>query len=97
MSIWRAPLWKQLAAVWLGALVLEVILLGLQYRRPFKIFWLIPYPSWRLVWPSVVGLFREYPLLGAALVGVPLLTIGITLVLSLRRVGVRRLARHSVG
>ena len=65
--------------------MLDVLLLWLQFRRPFKFFWLIPYPNWRLVWPSVVTLCREYPLLGAALIGVPLASVVITLVLCFHR------------
>lgn len=86
MWFWRAPLWRQLATLWVSALVLDALILWLQFRRPFKFFWMIPYPGWRHVWPSVIGMFREYPLLVLGTVGVPVLAILLTIALVANRV-----------
>lgn len=86
MWFWRAPLWRQLATLWLSALVLDALLLWLQFRRPFKFLWIIPYPGWRLVWESIVGIFREYPLLVLGLLAVPLVAILLTIALVANRV-----------
>ena len=86
MWFWRAALWKQLAIVWAAAFVVDAVLFAWQFRRPLKVFWLIPSPDWRLIWPSVAPLFRDYPVLGLALVVVPLVTLALTIGLILNRV-----------
>jgi len=87
MSLWQASLWKQLITVWASALVLDLFLFWLQFRQPVKVFWLIPYPNLRLLWPGVVRLFGDYPLLAFAVVAIPVLTILLTIALC---------AKHSV-
>jgi hypothetical protein len=62
------------------------LLLWLQFRRPFKFLWIIPYPAWRNVWPSIVGMFREQPLLVLGIVGAPVLAILLTIALVANRV-----------
>ena len=85
MSFWNAPLWKQLVTVWATALVLEVVLFSLQARRPFEVFWLLPYPNWRMLWPSLVALTRAHPLFALSVVVVPVVTLVLTVVLCVQR------------
>ena len=75
------PLWKQLAVVWLGAVLLSSLLLRLELRRPYKFFWLIPYPSWRTVTSMIVQFFRRRPLSATAVIGVPAAAMVVSLAL----------------
>jgi hypothetical protein len=61
----RAPLWLQLLILWGGAIALSATLIAFDLRlsAPYKFFWLIPYPNLRLMWPVLIGAFREKPLL----------------------------------
>lgn len=60
----RTPLWRQLAVVWGGALVLSAALLFVGSRRPYEFFWLLPYPaSLASAWTTFAAVFREQPLL----------------------------------
>jgi hypothetical protein len=61
--------------LWAGAIALSAALIAFDAWRsgPYKLFWLIPYPNWRLVWAAVVSAFRTKPLLAAALLLVPTL------------------------
>ncbi|AHG92900.1 hypothetical protein J421_5365 (plasmid) [Gemmatirosa kalamazoonensis] len=80
MSFQPAPLWKQLAALWVVTVALDVGLLWLQLHRLGKFYWLIPYPTWRLLWPDWGALFRAAPFLGMVLI-LSLLALGATLAL----------------
>jgi hypothetical protein len=61
----RAALWLQLLILWAGAIALSAALITFDLRlsAPYKFFWLIPYPNLRLMWPVLIGAFREKPLL----------------------------------
>ena len=76
------PLWQQLAVVWLGAVLLSALILRLELRRPYKFFWLIPYPSWRTVTPMIVQFFRLRPLSATAVIGVPVAALIVSLALA---------------
>ena len=67
--------------MWLGALLLSAVLLRLDLRRPYKFFWLIPYPSWRTVTPMVMQFFRLRPLSATAVIGVPVAAFIVSLAL----------------
>jgi hypothetical protein len=77
----QRPLWQELAIVWLAAVLLSAMLLRLDTRRPYKFFWLIPYPDWRLVTPAVVQIFRMRPLSATAVIGIPVAALIISLAL----------------
>jgi hypothetical protein len=68
--------------VWLCAVLLSALLLRFDLRRPYKFFWLIPYPSWRTVTPSVLQFFRLRPLSATAVVGIPVAALLLSLVLA---------------
>ncbi len=85
MPFSKAPLWQQLLVVWSVALLMIAVILWFETRQPYKVFWLVPYPAWRTLWPAVVELFRIRPLLAVALVGIPLVTILTTLALCVAR------------
>ena len=85
MSFSKAPLWQQLLVVWSLALLSGAAILWFKTRQPYKFFWLIPYPAWRTLWPTVVEFFRVQPLLAFALVGLPVLTVVATLTLCVAR------------
>jgi hypothetical protein len=95
MSIQLAPLWRQLAIVWLTAVVLAALLLALQFGgAPTKFFWLVPYPTWRTAPWMALGLFRAAPLFGSALAVVALAAL-LTLGLCTRRWGARARGRRT--
>ena len=79
----NAPLWVQLLCVWGAAVVLALVLLALDgwFSRPFKFYWLIPYPApglrgWiALLWPAL----RHRPLSAGGLLLVPTLAVLLTL------------------
>jgi hypothetical protein len=77
----QRPLWQQLAGVWLGAVLLSALLLRLDLRRPYKFFWLIPYPSWRTITPMVVQFFRVRPVSATAVIGIPVAALIVSLAL----------------
>ena len=71
----RSPLWQQLLILWTGAFALSAALIALDAWRsgPYKFFWLLPYPNWRLVLAAVRGAFRAKPLLATGVLLVPTL------------------------
>jgi formate-dependent nitrite reductase membrane component NrfD len=79
------PLWLQLLWLWLGAVLLAALLLAIDLQRPWKFFWLIPYPNPRLLLAAAVGFFRIRPLSATAVVGVPVVAILLTLGLCIAR------------
>ena len=83
MSIGRRPLWQQLVVVWLCAVLLSALLLRFDLRRPYKFFWLIPYPTWRTAIPIVVQFFRLRPLSATAVLGVPVAALLVSLALAI--------------
>ena len=77
--MFQGPLWQQLVVVWLGAVLLAALLLRFEPRRPYKFFWLIPYPSWRTITPMILQFFRLRPLSATAVIGVPLAALIVSL------------------
>jgi hypothetical protein len=78
-----APLWQQLLAVWSLSLLVAAGIVWFETRQPYRFFWLLPYPTWRSVWPVVIELFRLRPLLAFAVIGIPVLAAIVTLALCL--------------
>ncbi len=83
----RAWGWPQLLRFWLGSLVLAVALLVAHWRgRPFRFFWIVPYPAdLRTVRMLVALIFQKAPLVGVALLLVPVLVLLVTLYWAVRR------------
>ena len=81
--MFRAPLWLQLVILWAGTILLSATLIGIDFLRagPYRFFWLIPYPNWRLVSSALVSAFRAKPLLATAGLLIPALAILATVVL----------------
>ena len=74
-----------LAVVWIAGVSLSALLLWIDLRRPWKFFWLLPYPTWRTVVPTAVQLvaqlFAQRPLAAIAVVVIPLATLAATVAL----------------
>lgn len=81
---WR---WPQLLFFWLASLVLTAALLLAHWRgRPFRFFWLVPYPAGlRNLRMLIALIFQKTPLVAIALIIVPALTALVTLYWAVRR------------
>jgi hypothetical protein len=88
---WR---WPHIALLWVVALVVAVLLLGLQYallRRRMAapdttFFWLLPFPgSLSGIFEFTKALTRHTPLAALALIGVPAVAASLTCWWALRR------------
>jgi hypothetical protein len=83
MTFLRLTLWRQLVTLWGVTIFLAALLTWYDTRRPF--FWLVPYPTWRMIRPMIVEFFHVRPILATAMIGLPALALLASIALCILR------------